>query len=104
MGNFAENLNLGNRVRPPGFARNEQQRHLVMLCSNWLKVFGTGGFVNFYVGSYQWSKGNIFQRGQSHFSRFFPGVKCFCPVDISILVPKTNFSDFKKWKAKKKNK
>ena len=31
-----------------------------------------------------WHKRNI--RGQSHFFWFFPHVKCFFPVEISILV------------------
>ena len=40
-----------------------------------------------------WHKKNIFQRGQSHFSQFFPaGVKCFFPVEnFRIGTPKTNF-------------
>ena len=33
--------------------------------------------------SLQRGKRNIFQRGQSHFSWFFPGVKCFFPVKNS---------------------
>ena len=37
----------------------------------------------------------IFLRGQSHFSRFFPGVTCFSPVENSHLGrPKTNFRRF----------
>ena len=49
---------------------------------------------------------NIFLRGQSNFSWFFfPGVKCFFPVEnFHFRRPKTNFSGFEKWKAKKKNK
>ena len=48
---------------------------------------------------------HVFLRGQSHFSWFFPGVKCFFPVENSHFGrPKTNFCCFQKWKAKKKKK
>ena len=41
----------------------------------------------------------ILLRGQSHFSLFFPDVKCFFPVEnFHFGWPKTNFSE--KWKAK----
>ena len=47
----------------------------------------------------------IFLRGQSHFSWFFPGVKCFFLVEnFHFGSPKTNFRRFEKWKAKKKKK
>ena len=48
----------------------------------------------------------IFLRGQSHFSWFFfPGVKCFFPVEnFHFGRPKTNFSRFEKWKEKKERK
>ena len=50
-------------------------------------------------------RGIFFQRGQRHFSWFFPAVKCFFPVENSHFDrPKTNFSGFEKWKAKKKKK
>ena len=46
---------------------------------------------------------HIFLRGQSHFSWFFPGTKCFFPVENSHFGrPKINFIRFEKWKAKKK--
>ena len=46
-----------------------------------------------------------FSEGHSHFSWFFPGVKCFFPVANSHFGrPKTNFRCFQKWKAKKKKK
>ena len=48
---------------------------------------------------------HIFLRGQSHFSWFFPGEKCFFPVEIPILVDPKQISvvfNFPKWKAKKK--
>ena len=49
----------------------------------------------------QGRKRNIFQRGQSHFSWFFPGVKCFFPIENSHFgTPTTNFSGFEKWKKK----
>ena len=48
---------------------------------------------------------HIFLWGQSHFSWFFPGVKCFFPVENSHFgTPKTNFRRFQKWNAKKKKK
>ena len=51
------------------------------------------------LGTY---KRNIFQRGQSHFSWSFPGMKCFFPVENSHFGrPETNFSGFEKWKAQK---
>ena len=45
-------------------------------------------------------------RGQSHFFLiFFPGMKCFFPVENSHFGKlKTNFGRFQKWKAKKKKK
>ena len=47
---------------------------------------------------------HFFLRGQSHFSWFFPGVKCFFPVQNSHFgTPKTNFC-LQKWKEKKKKK
>ena len=49
----------------------------------------------------------IFLRGQNHFSWFFPGVKCFFPVEnFHFGWPKTNFSGFgfEKWQAKRKKK
>ena len=54
----------------------------------------------------QGHKRNIFQRGQNHFSWFFPDVKYFFPVENSHFGrPKTNFTGFEKWKGKifKKN-
>ena len=51
----------------------------------------------------QGGKRNIFQRGQSHFSWFFPSVKCFFPVENSHFgTPKTNFSGLKSEKGEKK--
>ena len=48
--------------------------------------------------------GAYFSEGQSHFD-FFPGVKCFFPVENSPFGrPKLNSRRFKKWKAKKKKK
>ena len=45
----------------------------------------------------------IFLRGQSHFSWFFPRRKMFFPVEnFHFGRPRTNFSGFEKWKAKKK--
>ena len=56
-----------------------------------------------FAFSVQGRKGNIFQRGQSHFSWFFPTVKWFFPVENSHFGrPKTNFSGFGKWKGKEK--
>ena len=61
-------------------------------------------YPGFHVTGVQGRKRNVFQRGQSH-SSFFPGVKCFFPVENSHFGrPKTNFSGFEKWKAKKKKK
>ena len=38
---------------------------------------------------------NIFERGQSHFPDFFPGVKYLFPVENSHFgTPKTHFSGF----------
>ena len=49
--------------------------------------------------------GIFFRRGKVVFPDFFPGVKCFFPVENSNFGrPKTNFSGFEKWKAKKKKK
>ena len=46
--------------------------------------------------------GTFFWRAKS-FSWFFPGVKCFFPVENSHFGrPKTNFHRFQKWKEKKK--
>ena len=43
----------------------------------------------------------FFLRGQSHFSLFFPGVKCFFPVEnFHFGRPKTYFSGFQRWKKK----
>ena len=45
----------------------------------------------------QGRKRNIFQRGQSHFLDFFPGVKCFFPVENSHFGgPKKKFHWFEK--------
>ena len=49
--------------------------------------------------------GIFFWGGKVIFPDFFPGVKCFFPVENSHFVrPKTNFCRFQKWKAKKKKK
>ena len=46
---------------------------------------------------------HIFLRGQSHFSWFFSGVKCFFPGESSHFGrPETTFRSFLKCKAKKK--
>ena len=52
----------------------------------------------------QWCKRNIFQRGQSHFARFFPGVKyAFSQWKFSILVhPKQTSLISKSEKQKEK--
>ena len=56
-------------------------------------------------GYFQGRNRHILLRGQSDFSWFFPGVKCFFPVENSHFGrPKTNFRRFQKWKAKKKKK
>ena len=48
---------------------------------------------------------HIFLRGKVIFPDFFPGVKCFFPVENSHFDrPKTNFRRYQKWKAKKKKK
>ena len=55
----------------------------------------------FVAACVQGRKRNIFQRWQSHFPDFFPGVKCFFPVENSQFGrPKTNFSGFQKTKTK----
>ena len=47
----------------------------------------------------------LFWGGKVIFPGFFPGVKCFFPVENSHFgKPKTNFRRFQKWKAKKKKK
>ena len=47
--------------------------------------------------------GIFFWGGKVIFPDFFPGVKCFFPVENSHFGrPKTNFRRFQKWKAKKK--
>ena len=49
--------------------------------------------------------GIFFWGGKVIFPDFFPGVKCFFPVENSHFGrPKTNFRRFQKWKAKKKKK
>ena len=49
--------------------------------------------------------GIFFWGGKVIFPDFFPGVKCFFPVENSHFGrPKTNFHRFQKWKAKKKKK
>ena len=49
--------------------------------------------------------GKIFWGGKVIFPYFFPGVKCFFPVEnFDFGRPKTNFHRFEKWKAKKKKK
>ena len=64
--------------------------------------------INVFI--YSGLRGIFFHRGQSHIFRFFPGVKCFFPVEISKLVhtPTQKISDLsnkqkKKKKKKKKN-
>ena len=48
-------------------------------------------------------RGKFFRGGKIIFPDFFPGVKCFFPVEnFHSGRPKTNFSGFEKWKAKKK--
>ena len=45
----------------------------------------------------------FFWGGQSHFSWFFPGVKCFFPVEnFHFGRPKTNCSGFEKWEEQGK--
>ena len=80
MGNFAENLNLGNRVRSP-------------LHFDWIPSKGNRGIA-----------GKFFWGGKDSFSDIFPGVKYFFPVqNVHFGRPKTtNFSGFEKWEAKKK--
>ena len=47
--------------------------------------------------------GKFFWGGKVIFPDFFPGVKCFFPVEnFHFGRPKTNFSHFQKWKAKQK--
>ena len=48
----------------------------------------------------------FFRRDKVIFPDFFPGVKCFFPVENSNFVDpnKINISGFEKWKAKKKKK
>ena len=49
--------------------------------------------------------GIFFWGGKVIFPNFFPGVKCFFPVENSHFGrPKTNFRRFQKWKARKKKK
>ena len=49
--------------------------------------------------------GIFFWGGKVIFPDFFPGVKCFFPVENSHFGrPKTNFRRFQKWKKKKKKK
>ena len=49
--------------------------------------------------------GIFFWGGKVNFPDFFPGVKCFFPIENSHFGrPKTNFCRFQKWKAKKKKK
>ena len=46
----------------------------------------------------------FFWGGKVIFPDFFPGVKCFFPVEnFHFGRPKTNFSGFEKWKEKKKS-
>ena len=50
-------------------------------------------------------RGICFRGGKVIFPDCFLGVKCFLPVQISHFGrPKTNFSGFEKWKAKRKKK
>ena len=61
--------------------------------------------INFHSTIELGRKRNIFQRGQSHFSWFFPVWNAFSPVEKSHFGrPKTNLSGFEKWKAKKEKK
>ena len=56
------------------------------------------------LGAFQGHKRHIFfWGGKVIFPDFFPSVKCFFPVEnCHFGRPKTNFSDFEKWKEKKK--
>ena len=48
--------------------------------------------------------GIFFWGGKVIFPYFFPGVKCFFPVEnFHFRRPKTNFSRFQKWKGKKRS-
>ena len=48
---------------------------------------------------------NFSEEAKSFFLIFFPGVKCFFPVEnFHFGRPKTNFSGFEKWEGKKKKK
>ena len=59
--------------------------------------------VPFQFACIQGHSRKIFLRGQSYFPDFFPGVKCFFLVEnYHFGRPKTNFSGFEKWEAKKK--
>ena len=56
----------------------------------------TGVYPEFHVPGCRGVR-NIFQRGQSHFSLFFPVLKCFSLIENSHFgSPKTNFSGFEK--------
>ena len=58
-----------------------------------------------HMSSIQGHNTKFFLRGQSHFSRYFPGREILFPGRIFwFLVDPKNFSSFEKWKAKKKKK
>ena len=59
----------------------------------------------FHIAMHAGFRGIFFRGGKVIFVEFFPGLKCFFPVENSHFGrPKTNFSGFEKWKAKKKKK
>ena len=84
--------------------KNSMHKMEISLTQKWLKSLPSTNLSFNYLNilsSGQGRKRNIFQRGQGIFPVFFPGVKCFFPVEISQFCrPKTNFSGFEKWKAK----
>ena len=66
---------------------------------------GLGLHVCFDRASSKGVTGKFFWWGKVIFPDFFPGVKCFFLVeDFHVGRPKTNFSGFEKWEAKKKKK
>ena len=87
---------------------------------NWSKVRLTNWFWSIWVilqcnfkiicfiltlGHFRVVTGIFFWGGKVIFPDFFPGVKCFFPVENShFRRPKTNFHHFQEWKAKKKKK
>ena len=59
-----------------------------------LRVLASGGFKEPLSAAY----------GEGPSVMFFPGLKCFFPVEISILIDPNKFQWFQKGKSKKKKK